>query len=149
METRLTVAALVHWQGRFLMVEEEIGGECRFNQPAGHVEEGETLIEAVCRELREESGLALAPCAWLGASLFRPRDGAATFVRFAFLFELENPPGDHHPEDPDGDVLACHWWSISELAAHRDALRSPLVWQTVENYLAGTRLPLQALQAHL
>lgn len=149
METRLTVAALVHWQGRFLMVEEEIGGERRFNQPAGHVEAGETLTEAMCRELYEESGLKLAPTAWLGASLFRPHDTAATYVRFAFVFELENPPGDHHPEDPDGDVLACHWWTREEIAERRASLRSPLVWQTIDNYLAGIRLPLHALQAHM
>lgn len=149
MHTRLTVAALVHWQGRFLMVEEEIGGKRRFNQPAGHVEEGETLVEAVCRELKEESGLIATPTAWLGVSLFRPRPGAPTYVRVGFVFELENPPGDHHPDDPDGDVLACHWWSKSEIAERKRKLRTPVVWQTLEQYLAGIRLPLSALYAYL
>lgn len=149
METRLTVAALVHWQGRFLMVEERVRGEPRFNQPAGHVEEGDTLAEAVCRELKEESGLVATPTAWLGTSLFRPQDRAATFVRVSFVFELDAPPGEHQPDDPDGDVLACHWWSLDEIRARQASLRSPLVWQTLENYLAGTRLPLHALQAHL
>lgn len=148
-ETRLTVAALVHWRGRFLLVEEEIAGQRRFNQPAGHVEPGEDLIEAVCRELKEETGLVLRPNAWLGLYLYKPADGAATFVRVAFIFELDQAPGQHQPEDPDGDVLACHWLTLSEIAEHKPALRSPLVWQCIEDYLGGTCLPLPALKAFI
>lgn len=127
--TRLTVAALVHWQGRFLLVEEEIAGQRRFNQPAGHVEPGEDLIQAACRELKEETGLTAAPTGWLGVYLFKPADSEATFVRTAVIFDLEKSPGQHHPEDPDGDVLACHWLSLEEIAECKPALRSPLVWQ--------------------
>ena len=87
--TRLTVAALVHWQGRFLLVEEEIAGQRRFNQPAGHVEPGEDLIQAACRELKEETGLTAAPTGWLGVYLFKPADSEATFVRTAVIFDLE------------------------------------------------------------
>lgn len=145
--TRLTVAALVHWQGRFLLVEEEIAGQRRFNQPAGHVEPGEDLIQAACRELKEETGLTAAPTGWLGVYLFKPADSEATFVRTAVIFDLEKSPGQHHPEDPDGDVLACHWLSLEEIAECKPALRSPLVWQCIQDYLAGTRLPLSALKA--
>jgi len=119
LQSRLTVAALVHWQGRFLLVEEEIAGQRRFNQPAGHVEPGENLIEAACRELKEETGLTAPPSAWLGVYLYKPADSEATFVRTAVIFDLEK------------------------------ALRSPLVWQCIQDYLAGTRLPLSALKAFI
>ena len=149
LQSRLTVAALVHWQGRFLLVEEEIAGQRRFNQPAGHVEPGENLIEAACRELKEETGLTAPPSAWLGVYLFKPADSEATFVRTAVIFDLEKAPGQHHPEDPDGDVLACHWLTLAEIAECKPALRSPLVWQCIQDYLAGTRLPLSALKAFI
>lgn len=149
LQTRLTVAALVHWQGHFLMVEELIAGKTRFNQPAGHIEPNETLEQAVCRELYEETGLIAKPCAWLGNYLFKPADSEATYIRVAFVFELENPPSDHHPCDPDGDVLACHWWDETQLHAHQDAFRSPLVAQCLRDYQQGTRLPLAALKAFL
>ena len=146
---RLTVAALVHWQGRFLLVEEAIHGERRFNQPAGHLEAGETLIEAARRELKEETGLEAEPNAWLGNYLFKPADSEATFLRTALVFDLHSDPGQHQPADPDGDVLACHWFTLAEIAERRAALRSPLVWQCIQDYLAGTRLPLCALQAFI
>jgi len=99
LQSRLTVAALVHWQGRFLLVEEEIAGQRRFNQPAGHVEPGENLIEAACRELKEETGLTAPPSAWLGVYLYKPADSEATFVRTAVIFDLEKAPLAH----PGGD----------------------------------------------
>ncbi|MGL5327158.1 MAG: NUDIX hydrolase [Aeromonas sp.] len=149
MQARLTVAALVQWQGRFLVVEEEIKGQRRFNQPAGHVEAGEDLLTAACRELKEETGLTAMPTAWLGTYLYKPADSEATYVRTAIIFDLEKAPGQHHPEDPDGDVLACHWLTLEEIAECKPALRSPLVWQCIEDYLAGTRLPLSALKAFI
>lgn len=149
MPARLTVAALVHWQGRFLLVEEEIKGQRCFNQPAGHVEPGENLIEAACRELKEETGLTATPSAWLGVYLYKPADSEATFVRTAVIFDLEKAPGQHHPEDPDGDVLACHWLTLEEIAECKPALRSPLVWQCIQDYLGGPRLPLSALKAFI
>lgn len=70
-------------------------------------------------------------------------------MRTAVIFDLEKSPGQHHPEDPDGDVLACHWLSLEEIAECKPALRSPLVWQCIQDYLAGTRLPLSALKAFI
>ena len=122
--TRLTVAALVHWQGRFLLVEER-SGPAPLQPACRSCGAGEDLIQAACRELKEETGLTAAPTAWLGVYLYKPADSEATFVRTAVIFDLEKAPGQHHPEDPDGDVLACHWLTLAEIAECKPALRSP------------------------
>lgn len=58
-------------------------------------------------------------------------------MRTAVIFDLEKAPGQHHPEDPDGDVLACHWLTLAEIAECKPALRSPLVWQCIQDYLGA------------
>ena len=132
----ITVAALVERQGRFLLVEEDISGALVFNQPAGHVEPGETLLQAVIRETREETAWRLAPEAFLGAYHWRhPGTGKAS-LRFAFTGSVT----DHHPDQPlDDGILRTHWLTRAELLALGARLRSPLVLRCVDDYLSGQR----------
>jgi 8-oxo-dGTP pyrophosphatase MutT (NUDIX family) len=135
----VTVATVVVRDGCFLMVEEDVRGELVLNQPAGHLEPDETLIEAARRETLEETGWDVEPTAFIGAYQWKTPGGAdgnggRHYLRMAFVAEL----GRHHPDRPldvtPGELLA-------EQARHR----SPLVWRTISDFLAGRRFPLNAL----
>ncbi len=139
----VTVATVVVRDGRLLVVEETVAGEQVINQPAGHLEPDETLPEAARRETLEETGWEVALTAFIGAYQWTsPRDGRH-FLRMAFAAE----PVRHHPDRPlDEGIVRPLWLSPAELAAEAARHRSPLVWRVVEDYLAGRRLPLDALQ---
>lgn len=134
----LTVAAVIENEGRFLFVEERDGGGPRvLNQPAGHVEEGEGLVDAVIREAREETGLAFTPESLVGVYALRAANGK-DYLRVCFHGVVED--GEARPQD--ADILACHWLTREELASR--PLRSGLVARCLDDYLEGQRLPLQA-----
>lgn len=134
----LTVAAVIENEGRFLFVEERDGGGPRvLNQPAGHVEEGEGLVDAVIREAREETGLAFTPESLVGVYALRAANGK-DYLRVCFHGSVEE--GEARPQD--ADILACHWLTREELASR--PLRSGLVARCLDDYLEGQRLPLQA-----
>lgn len=138
----LTVAAVVERDDRFLIVEERIGGQLVFNQPAGHVEDGETLLDAVVRETREETAWGFTPRALLGTYLWRnPRNGRST-LRVAFSGDVI----DHRPSQPlDRGIHAVHWRTRAELAATPERLRSPLVLRCVDDHIAGRRFDLESI----
>jgi 8-oxo-dGTP pyrophosphatase MutT (NUDIX family) len=141
----VTVAAVAERDGKFLFVEERASGRVVINQPAGHLEEGETFLEAVVRETLEETAWRFAPTALLGVYVWRPEHQSRTFLRVAFTGEL----GDHDPARPlDHGILRTRWLSREQLAEPRLRLRSPLVTQCVDDYLAGVRYPL-SLISHL
>jgi 8-oxo-dGTP pyrophosphatase MutT (NUDIX family) len=133
----LTVAAIIEREGRFLFVEETDGTPERvLNQPAGHVEPGEGLLEAVCREVREETGLAFTPEAVVGIYQLQARNGK-DYCRVCFRGTA--PEGaEAAPEDPQ--ILGCRWLSREELAAA--PLRSGLVLRCVDDARAGAAHPL-------
>ena len=138
----VTVAAVIERAGRFLLVEENTPEGVRFNQPAGHLEFGETLQQAVTRETLEESAYEFHPTALLGIYLLPtgPLASDTTYLRVAFCGEL----GQHHAGRPlDAGILRTVWFSREDIAAHRHALRSPLVLQCVDDYLAGRRAGLE------
>ena len=142
MTWRLTVAAIVERAGRFLVVEETDPGYPHpvWNQPAGHVDPGEPLLDAVVRETREETGLAFTPTALVGIYQLRARNGA-DYCRVCFSGAV--PEGaEARPEDPE-EILACRWLTRDEIAAGRP--RSSVVLRCVDDYLAGVRLPLAAV----
>ncbi|BDU68377.1 NUDIX hydrolase [Geothrix oryzae] len=139
----LTVAAVIEREGRFLFVEEpdKVTGLPVINQPAGHVEPGEALLDAVRREVREETGLAFTPQAIVGLYPLRAANGKDYF-RVCFTGTV--PAGcEAVPEDPD--ILRCHWLTRAELAAAR--LRSGWVLRCLDDALAGRRFPLDLVAA--
>jgi 8-oxo-dGTP pyrophosphatase MutT (NUDIX family) len=137
----VTVAAVIERDGRFLVVEERIGGRIVINQPAGHVEDQETLASAVRRETLEETAWHFTPQALLGLYLWRSSRGHST-LRIAFVGTVD---GFESQRKLDPPVLRTHWLSREELAARGGQLRTPLVLRCIDDYRAGRRLPLDAL----
>ncbi len=127
----VTVAAVIEQEGQFLLVEEHTDKGLQWNQPAGHLEPGESLQHAVIREVLEETGYHFEPSAWLGAYLWQPEAQAPTFLRFAFVGRVSGPvPG--HRLDPD--ILRAHWQSREALESQVAKHRSPLVMRVVDDY---------------
>ena len=138
----VTVAAIVERDGRFLIVEEQTGQGIVFNQPAGHLEPGESLIEAVIRETLEETGYGFTPEALLGLYRWPHSDQPLTFLRVAFLGDVADPIGT---VQLDAGIVATHWLTRDQLIAQPSKLRSPLVTRCIDDYLAGRRLELDCL----
>jgi len=139
----VTVAAVVEQDGRFLLVEERVGnGDLVLNQPAGHLEDQETLIEAVCRETREETAWQFHPEAVTGIYLWRNPNNGRTFLRVNFCGHVS----DHDPRQPlDEGIIETHWLSADDILREQQRLRSPLVTRGLQDYLDGTRHPLSVL----
>jgi 8-oxo-dGTP pyrophosphatase MutT (NUDIX family) len=138
---RVTVAAIVERNGRFLLVEELIDGARVWNQPAGHLDPGESLVGAVIRETREETGYRFVPEALVGVYLWRRDDGLA-FLRHVFAGHAVGEPSG----ELDAEILGVHWRTRDELAAPGAPVRSPLVLRCVDDWRAGCRHPLSLLQ---
>jgi 8-oxo-dGTP pyrophosphatase MutT (NUDIX family) len=145
LQTEVTVAALAERDGRFLVVEESIDGKLVLNQPAGHLEPGETLLQAVARETREETAWRFVPQAFLGVYLWQPAQSTTSFLRFAFAGTVSNHDA---AQTLDAGIVCTHWLTRAELAAREAQLRTPLVLRCVDDYLSGRRLPLDAI-AHV
>jgi 8-oxo-dGTP pyrophosphatase MutT (NUDIX family) len=135
----ITVAAVTETDGRFLVVEERIDRRLVIDQPAGHVEPGETLLEAVVREVREETAWLFTASELVGIYLWRHPDTGRTTKRFAFTGVVT----DHRDgQQLDEGIVGTHWLTRAELKGREPQLRSPLVLRCVEDYLAGRRQPL-------
>jgi 8-oxo-dGTP pyrophosphatase MutT (NUDIX family) len=141
----VTVAAIAERDGKFLLVEERAGGRVVVNQPAGHLEDGETFLQAIVRETLEETAWHFEPRVVVGVYVWRPEHSARTFLRVAFAGELL---GQEPGRQLDRGILRTCWMTRAELASPRLRLRSPLVSQCVDDYLAGKRHPL-SLITHL
>lgn len=136
----VTVAAVIEQDGKFLMVEEETGEGIRFNQPAGHWEENETLAQGAVREALEETAYHFTPKCLLGVYRWRHPRKDITYLRFAFVGSVHG----HEPQRQlDSGILRAVWLSQEEIRATAERHRSPLVLQCIEDYLAGTRYPLE------
>jgi len=138
----VAVAAIIERDGRFLFVEEEADGRRVLNQPAGHLDPGESLVTAVVREVLEETAHRFTPTALVGVYRWHYAPGDTTFLRFAFCGEAgEAEVG----RALDGEILALHWLTREELAARRPMHRSPLVERCLADYLGGRRFSLDVL----
>ena len=137
---RTTVAAVIEHYGRFLFVLEKTADGLVINQPAGHLESGETLHQAVCREVLEETAYPFQPAGLVG--IYRlPLAGDLTYLRYCFFGDIE--PQQERPLDQD--ILGTLWLNPDEVQQGRYRHRSPLVWQCLRDYLKGRRYPLELL----
>ncbi|HKY02489.1 MAG TPA: NUDIX hydrolase [Burkholderiales bacterium] len=140
----VVVAAIAEREGKFLLVEEEIeDGRLVFNQPAGHWDPGETLLEACVRETLEETAYVFKPTHLLGVFSWTPPGDDKTYLRFAFCGEA----GAHDPARKlDKEIRQALWLSADEIRACRDRHRSPLLMHCIEQYLSGARYPLEVIE---
>lgn len=138
----VTVAAVIERDGKFLLVEEETSQGIRFNQPAGHLEAGESLLEAVVRETLEESAYSFAPQHLLGIYRWHSPESDTTYLRFAYTGAIA---GHDAARKLDTGILQALWLTPEEILAAQERHRSPLVWRCIEDYLAGKRYPLELI----
>ncbi len=137
-----TVAAIVeNHDGRFLLVEEHSDGEVVFNQPAGHIEEGERVAAAAQREALEETGWEVCPEAFLGMYRYVAPANGKTFFRFCFSAR----PVRQVTDRLDAGIIAAHWLTLDEIRGLGDRLRSPMVLECILDYREGRSFPLDVI----
>ena len=142
----VTVAAIIERDGRYLLVEEHTHEGLRLNNPAGHLDPGESPEQGVARETLEETAFGFRPTALVGIYLSRfQRESTGediTYLRLAYCGEL----GPFDAARPlDAGIVRTLWMTPGELRACVDRHRSPLVLRCIEDHLAGQRFPLAAV----
>jgi 8-oxo-dGTP pyrophosphatase MutT (NUDIX family) len=154
MDTRwkpsVTVAAVIERDGRFLLVEEHTPEGLRLNNPAGHLDPGESPAQGVARETLEETTHRFEPTALVGVYLSRfqrpAREGRAaedvTYLRFAYCGDLGEPVAGR---SLDTGIVRTLWMTPDEIRASCARHRSPLVLRCMEDHLAGQRYPLNLI----
>jgi len=139
----VTVAAVIERDGRFLVVEEETADGLRFNQPAGHLEDGESLVAAAAREALEETAYRFEPEFLVGVYQWQPVPGGdITYLRFAFGGTVVGEPTGAKLDD---GIVRALWLSVDELRDCAPRHRSPLVMRCVDDWIAGRRFGLDLI----
>lgn len=139
----VTVACMVQAEGELLVVEETVNGKATWNQPAGHLEAEESLLEAASRELYEETGIQAEMAHFLGVQQWTAPDNTP-FLRFLFAVDL---PARLPTQPQDSDIDRCWWLSPQQILA-ADHLRSPLVAESVRIWQSGVRYPLSLVRIY-
>jgi ADP-ribose pyrophosphatase YjhB (NUDIX family) len=135
----VTVACIVAKGSRYLMVEEEVGGHIAYNQPAGHLEDGESLLHAAVRETKEETGWTVELTHLVAVHQWRSKEHGDAVVHFSFAAK----PLSHDPQQPlDAGIRRALWLTRDEIADLGQHLRGPAVLMSVDEWQAGQRLPL-------
>jgi ADP-ribose pyrophosphatase YjhB (NUDIX family) len=142
----VTVAAVIERDQRFLLVEEETNHGIRFNQPAGHLKEGESLIAAVKSEVYEETAWRFEPEQLVAVQLWRRNPESASFLRICFSGRCHNYNPDHILDE---GIIAAHWLTRDEIAVDPQRLRSPLVLLSIDEYLQGNLHSLDLIKSFI
>lgn len=138
----IVVAGIIERDGKFLMVRENTEQGEKINQPAGHWERGESLIDAVVREVREETAYDFTPQSIIGLYTFTNAQ-AITYLRLAFAGKVADPP---RPTALDRDICEVLWWDHATLLQNQIHLRSPMTLRGIEDYLRGKSFPLSLIE---
>lgn len=140
----LTVAAIIEQNSKFLMVEEHLQNRLYLNQPAGHLEPDEIIIDAVIRETLEETAFTFEPSHVTGIYQWCNPENNTTFIRFSFCGTALK----HDPERTlDKEIVQAIWLTLDEIKARHNEHRSPMVLASIEDYLAGQRYSLDVLKS--
>ena len=139
----VTVAAVAQRHGQFLLVQERVNGESVLNQPAGHLEDNESLLDAVVRETLEETGWHFSPEAITGIYRWREPDALRTYLRVCFAGTLVGQVPDAVLDD---GIEQAVWLSREQVLQQTGQLRSPLVLRCIDDYLAGANYPIGLLR---
>jgi ADP-ribose pyrophosphatase YjhB (NUDIX family) len=138
----ITVATIVERAGKFLMVKENSGGRLVYNQPAGHVEVKESLLDAAIRETLEETSWRVNLEKLLGIYQYTSPENGITYIRHCFIAKAIEPKTDR---DLDEDIAEAVWVSLEELEQRESEMRSPLVLEVIRDYLKGVSYPLSLI----
>lgn len=139
-----TVASICEKDGLFLMVKESINGQLVYNQPAGHIEDNESIIDATLRETKEETGYQVEATGLTGIYRYRVSE-TLTFIRFSIICNVL----EKVTEQLDPDIHSVHWLSYQQLLEKKQEMRSPLVLKTIEDYNQGLIYPLALIHHNL
>lgn len=140
----ITVAAIIEYNQKFILVSDKTTEGLKLNQPAGHVEANESILEATIREVKEETSLDFIPEYLIGIYYFQANTDN-TYVRFCFSGSLQNYMQRPEPSAMDEDVVAVNWYLESEIRDKISEHRSPIVLQCLNDYLAGKKFPLEVI----
>lgn len=141
----VTVAAVIESESRFLLVYEMAEDGKVYNQPAGHLEQNETLLEAVVRETEEETGWVVEPTFLLGIREYTSPTNGITYLRHSFIAQ---PKYEKENAVLDEGIIKPVWMSYEEAQQHAPHLRSPLVLHDMQCYLSGVKYPLSLIYSH-
>jgi phosphatase NudJ len=143
----VTVAAVIEKDGKYLMVEEhDQHGNLIYNQPAGHLEPNEDILQAMIREVYEETGLAFEPVELIGTYLLESERTGKSYLRFCFSGKI---PEDQPLDPQDSDIIQAVWMTLEEIIEKRKHWRSDIVRECLEDYENGHRFPLTLVKSYM
>lgn len=145
--THITVAAIIENNGNFLLVTDNTSNGFKLNQPAGHLEANENIIDAVIREVYEETSMQFTPEKLIGIYLYNPNP-ENMYLRFCFKGDVTNINDMPKPQENDDGVISANWYPLDTIKNRANELRSTLVMRCINDYINGVEFPLEVLANH-